>query len=157
MTERTMAGKELSPYRSQCEFAKNIPEVDALFHSDDQAEYDLVYDWECYKDFGMQLFTGLYLELGEQEFRRGFKDLYVGLDTDSSRAKAWRRYAALPIRVVLVHQWMEDTRPPPFQRRKQHDRLLTPCSYSCSRFLHLKAPTLFQPSANRKRLDRSVR
>ena len=70
MTERTMAGKELSPYRSQCEFAKNIPEVDALFHSDDQAEYDLVYDWECYKDFGMQLFTGLYLELGEQEFRR---------------------------------------------------------------------------------------
>ena len=87
MTERTMAGKELSPYRSQCEFAKNIPEVDALFHSDDQAEYDLVYDWECYKDFGMQLFTGLYLELGEQEFRRGFKDLYVGLDTDSRKGE----------------------------------------------------------------------
>ncbi len=84
--EGTRTGRLLGIVTSPCAYARNIIELEGLGTSQEDVEF------RCNYSLGERLFADLYRSLGDEDFRQGFRALYLASqeedDTDNNEGSA---------------------------------------------------------------------
>ena len=79
MSENARTGRRVSPAKAPCPYFRSISELEraSLSHPADGGDWNL---FRCNYSLGERLFHDLYIAVGEEHFRSGFRNLYLKLD-----------------------------------------------------------------------------
>lgn len=79
MSEHARTGRPIRTVKLPCAYASNIAELEVLSprHPSDGGLWD---QWNCHYALGERLLLDLYHVMGDEDFRKGFRNLWLALD-----------------------------------------------------------------------------